>query len=86
MINATKVNKLLRSPRIRLKADISEITEILTRFSQFVVDFPEIEEVDINPIIVSKGKFYAVDARMILSKNPKKGFEHLTIMPKKKSN
>ena len=46
----------------------------------------EVEEVDINPIIVSKGKFYAVDARMILSKNPKKGFEHLAIMPKKKSN
>ncbi len=86
MIKATKVNKLLCSPRIRLKADVSEITEILTRFSQFVVDFPEVEEVDINPIIVSKGKFYAVDARMILSKNPKKGFEHLAIMPKKKNN
>ena len=42
MIKDTKVNKLLRSPRIRLKADISEITGILTRFSQFVVDFPEV--------------------------------------------
>jgi len=84
MIKGAKVSRLLCSPRIRLKVNISELAEILTRFSQFVVDFPEVEEVDINPIIISKGKFYAVDARMILSKNPKKGFEHLAIMPRKK--
>ena len=84
MIRDTKVNSLLRSPRIRLKADVSEITEMLTRFSQFVVDFPEVEEVDINPIIVSKRKFYAVDARMILAKHAKKGFEHLAIMPRER--
>jgi len=84
MIKNTKVNKLLNSPRIRLKADVSEITGILTRFSHFVVDFPEVEEVDINPIIVSKGKFYAVDARMVLTRHAKKGFEHLAIMPSRK--
>jgi len=73
MLDNTKIIGLLRGKRARLKADVQMLERILVEFSQFAIDFSEIEEVDINPIMVSKGKFYAVDARMVLGKNHKNG-------------
>ncbi len=40
------------------------IEEIIIRFSQLVVDFPEIKKIDINPIIVKDNKAYAADAQI----------------------
>ncbi len=42
------------------------IEEMIIRFSQLVVDFPEIRKIDINPIIVKDGKVIAVDAEIAL--------------------
>jgi len=69
MIENTKIHRLLKGRRPRLKAKLSGLEAMLVDFSRFSLDFPEIEEVDINPVIVSRGKFYAVDARIVLSKN-----------------
>jgi acetyltransferase len=38
----------------------------LFKFSQLVTDFPEIKEIDINPLIINKSDTVAVDARIIL--------------------
>ena len=57
----------------------------MVKFSQLVIDFPEIKEIDINPLIVDKNSAVAVDARIILDiKRIKQeiGFhEHLVIAP-----
>ncbi len=42
------------------------IEEVLVKFSQLVIDFPEIREMDINPIIVTVDKAVAVDARIVV--------------------
>jgi acetyltransferase len=42
------------------------IEEILVKFSQLVIDFPEIKEIDINPLILHKDCATAVDARIVL--------------------
>ncbi len=42
------------------------IEEIMIRFSQLVVDFPEIRKIDINPIIIKDGKAVVVDAQIAL--------------------
>lgn len=42
------------------------IEEILIRFSQLAVDFPEIKKIDINPIIIKDGKAFVVDAQIVL--------------------
>ena len=42
------------------------IEEMIIRFSQLVVDFPEIRKIDINPIIVKDGKVTIVDAEIAL--------------------
>jgi acetyltransferase len=42
------------------------IEEILVKFSQFVTDFPEIREIDINPLIADENSVLAVDARVVI--------------------
>jgi acetyltransferase len=48
------------------KFETGPIEEIIIKFSQLVVDFPEIRKIDINPIIVKDGKAYAGDIEIIL--------------------
>jgi acetyltransferase len=42
------------------------LEEILVKFSQLVTDFPEIKEIDVNPLIVTEKGAVAVDARIII--------------------
>ena len=46
--------------------NVSLIEEILVKFSHLVSDFPEIREIDINPLIVSENAVVAVDARVVV--------------------
>jgi acetyltransferase len=68
-----------------LPLNVKLIEEILVKFSQLVIDFPEIKEIDINPLIVDKNSAVAVDARVILDIKritQQIGFhEHLVIAP-----
>ncbi len=83
LINGTKVSRMLRGFRGK-KANISELERILVHFSELLVDFPEIKEVDINPLIPAGEEFFAVDARIILDldyKQDKQKFSHLAIRP-----
>ena len=70
MISRTRSYKLLTGARGEKPVDIPSIVTNLQRLSQLVIDFPEIEEVDINPLKVGqKGEeAFVVDARIILSK------------------
>lgn len=69
MMEHTKVYKMLQGYRGRMPADIRQIEEIIINFSNLIVDFPEIMEIDINPIAISNGKAYALDARIVVDKN-----------------
>lgn len=59
---------LLRGVRGEARADIEAIEETVLRVSQLVTDFPEIVEMDINPLVVhNQGEGAIVlDARIIL--------------------
>jgi acyl-CoA synthetase (NDP forming) len=52
MIESTKSYKLLTGVRGEKPSDIESIIESLQRLSQLVMDFPEIHEIDINPLLV----------------------------------
>jgi acetyltransferase len=69
MIEGIKGIKLLRGFRGEPPSDIEAIAQSLTRLSQLVTDFPEIEEMDINPLIVlpSGSGARVVDARILIS-------------------
>jgi acyl-CoA synthetase (NDP forming) len=68
MITEISSFPLLAGVRGQKRADIESITDILLRVSNLVMDFPEINEMDINPLMVgtaSEGSI-AVDARILL--------------------
>lgn len=69
MLSSTRSYALLRGARGQAGVDLDSIAGALQRISQLVTDFPQIEEMDINPFIVGEVGTAPVvaDARMILS-------------------
>jgi acetyltransferase len=73
---------LLKGSRDRKPANLKEIEKAIINFSQMIIDFPEIIEVDINPLLATSERAIALDARIVLDKNmEKKGMEHICIVP-----
>jgi len=86
LMEETRIYRVLKKGfRNKPPADLSKLEEVLVRFSNMIIDFPEIKEVDINPLIVAGDQVYAVDVRIILDLEvAKKGAEpysNLVIMP-----
>jgi 4-hydroxybutyryl-CoA synthetase (ADP-forming) len=52
MVDSIKAIKLLKGSRGEKPSDIQSIVESLQRLSQLITDFPEIEELDMNPLLV----------------------------------
>jgi 4-hydroxybutyryl-CoA synthetase (ADP-forming) len=69
MVESIKTIKLLKGVRGEKSSDLRAIADSLQRLSQLVVDFPEIKEFDINPLLVLEAGKGArvVDARIILN-------------------
>jgi len=63
MINQVKASRLFKGFRNIPPADTEKIKETILRISQLVSDFPEIKEMDINPLIVKEKEVVAVDVR-----------------------
>jgi acetyltransferase len=45
---------------------LKRMEEILVRFSQLVIDFPHIRELDVNPFLVTEKECFAIDAGILL--------------------
>jgi len=69
MVREIRGYRILEGFRGEERSDVEKIEECLKRLSQLALDFPEINELDINPLIVlSQGKgALVVDARILLS-------------------
>jgi acetyltransferase len=84
LMEETGICKMLKGFRAKKPADLREIEQIIVSFSNLVIDFPEISEMDINPIVISDGKALAVNARIVLEENEfDQAFQypHLAITP-----
>jgi acetyltransferase len=68
MIRSIKGYRLLEGIRGRPRADVAELEKQVVSFSDFAANHPEIQEVDINPILVHpEGMGLTVaDCRIIL--------------------
>lgn len=76
LMEETNVYRMLQGFRGRPPADIRRLEEIIVNFSNLVVDFPEIAEIDVNPVAVSGGKAYALDARIVIDKHALEAVDH----------
>jgi acyl-CoA synthetase (NDP forming) len=68
MIESLRGAQILKGARGHRPADIEAVVEALLRLSQLMTDFPEIKELDINPLrVFHQGEgVRALDARVIL--------------------
>jgi acyl-CoA synthetase (NDP forming) len=66
MISEWKASDILKGVRGERPLDIEALIENLLRLSQLMMDFPEIEGIDINPVKVRERGAVAVDARILL--------------------
>ncbi len=65
-IEATKVSQLLKGYRGEAACDIDEVKEAIKRVARLTLDFPEISELDINPIFVYEEGSSALDIKIKL--------------------
>ncbi len=72
MINGIKAAEVLRGVRGADAVDKGAIAEIITNVSKLVSDFPEISEMDLNPVFARKKGATAVDVRILIDNSPAK--------------
>ncbi|MCM8772613.1 MAG: acetate--CoA ligase [Candidatus Omnitrophica bacterium] len=65
MVNEIKSAKILKGYRNIPECNTEKIKETILKISQLVCDFPEIKEMDINPLIVNERDAIAVDVRFV---------------------
>ena len=67
MIDRLKINPILQGYRGKQGVNIKMFAEIITRVSALVEVAPNIEEMDLNPLMASGDQVFAVDARILVN-------------------
>ncbi|MFO8111438.1 MAG: GNAT family N-acetyltransferase [Desulfosalsimonadaceae bacterium] len=81
LIEDTRISKLLKGYRHIAPVDTESIEEIIIRTSQLVTDFPQIEEIDMNPVLIKDGAVHVADARIRVKYTDVEPTRHLVISP-----
>jgi acetyltransferase len=67
LIARTRVSRILKAYRNVPAADERAIELVLVKLSQLVADFPEIREIDLNPVLADETGVLTVDARIAVA-------------------
>lgn len=83
LIGHTKVSRLLDRFRDRSAVDRKGVIDVLLRLSDLVCELPEIEELDINPLLAGTNGIVSVDARIRISRRQQyeSKYGHMAIEP-----
>lgn len=81
LMERTRVHRLLRGFRDRPPAALDQIALVLLKVSQLTVDFGEIAELDINPLLADHEGVLALDARIHVQRFDKPAATRLSIRP-----
>jgi acetyltransferase len=85
MMEETKVYRLLKGYRGSTPVDLKRLDETVLLFSQLLTDFPQIKEIDINPLLISDKDATILDARIVVDKEKVcrkfEPHEHMLISP-----
>ena len=67
IMEETRVYQILRKGHRRTPpANLKLLEELIVQFSQMIVDFPELVEIDINPMLIDDKEAIALDARIAI--------------------
>jgi acetyltransferase len=67
MIDSLKISKILAGARGAKTADRESLVDIMLRLDALLRDFPDIKEIDLNPVIIREKGALVLDARILLS-------------------
>jgi acetyltransferase len=85
MMEETKVYRLLKGYRGSSPVDLKRLDETIMLFSQLLTDFPQVKEIDINPMLISEKEVTILDARIVVDKDKVcrrfEPHEHMVISP-----
>jgi acetyltransferase len=85
LIARTRVSRVLKAYRDVPAVKESDVALVLVKLAQLAADFPELRELDINPLLADETGVLAVDARMAVAppgaKFKGRGHPHLAIRP-----
>ncbi len=85
MLKSLTIYPLLKGYRGDTPKNIDKLIEALIRMSYLAADYPEIAELDINPLVVTPTDVIALDARIVVDeeimKKPVKEYSHLILRP-----
>ncbi|HET6351721.1 MAG TPA: bifunctional acetate--CoA ligase family protein/GNAT family N-acetyltransferase [Coriobacteriia bacterium] len=84
MMEETQVYRRIQSSIGTVPPKSGQLEQLLTVLSNIVVDFPEIAQITVNPVVISEGEICAVDARIILDTSVVEGASvhpHLVVSP-----
>jgi acetyltransferase len=83
MIRGTRVARMLGDFRDLPAVDYLALEAVLVRISEMACELPEIEELDVNPLMASDTGVIAIDARVVL-RDPgprRRPYAHLAVQP-----
>jgi acetyltransferase len=66
MLRSLRMYPLLQGYRGRPAVNVDKLIETLVRLSYLAADYPEIKELDINPLLVTPNDVVALDARIVI--------------------
>ena len=68
MIHETKAGQLLSGLRGQAAGNVEAVADCIVSLSRLALDFPQIREVEINPLLVSAVEAVALDGRIVLER------------------
>jgi acetyltransferase len=81
LISRTRISRLLGAYRNRRAANLDALCLTLIQVSDMVVDLPELQELDINPLFVDADGVIALDARIRVASTEQGALDRLAIRP-----
>ncbi|GGU24431.1 acetate--CoA ligase family protein [Lentzea flava] len=69
MVNGIAAAEILRGVRGAQGVDAAKLADLIHRVSDLVTDFPQLAEVDLNPVLATPSGATAVDVRILVDEN-----------------
>ncbi len=85
MLEDLRIWPLLKGYRGKAPVDLDKLIEVIIRLSYLAADYPEITELDINPLMTSAEGVFALDSRIVVDLEmigkPAEKYSHLALKP-----
>ncbi|UXY14611.1 bifunctional acetate--CoA ligase family protein/GNAT family N-acetyltransferase [Chitiniphilus purpureus] len=83
LIRRTRVKKMLEVFRNQPAVKIDAVADVLLRLSELVCELPQVQQLDLNPLVADEQGVIAVDARIVVAPVPERTrrYAHMAIHP-----